>query len=182
MLERLVKGFKGGLLIGIGCMAYCLIPNHYVGAALFSIGLISILLLNEKLYTGVVGFIKNREDTINTIYILIGNLIGIGLLGFLAPEMSTNIASVKLNETWTEVLFNSCACGALMYIAVWGYVYQDSLITTILAIMTFILCGFDHCIANYFYMTNSGVIFDWRLLVMVVGNAIGALILSKLNI
>ena len=51
-------------------------------------------------------------------------------------------------------------------------------------IMFFILCGFEHCVANsgYFAMAKVPLSLDLfvRLGLMVLGNAIGALIFTKL--
>jgi formate/nitrite transporter FocA (FNT family) len=66
-----------------------------------------------------------------------------------------------------------------MYTAVRGYL-DNKILITIFAIMVFILCGFDHCIANYFYMVNSSIYFDYKLLIMILGNSIGSWTLSKI--
>lgn len=47
-----------------------------VGAIMFSIGLLTILNMGFKLFTGSVGYIKSKDDIRDNIIILIGNIIG----------------------------------------------------------------------------------------------------------
>ena len=176
-----IKAIKAGILIGLGCIAYITVENKYIGAGLFSLGLLGILTQELKLYTGVIGFLGRKEDIIPGLIILGGNLLGIGALGLISSGLVPSCSSLiygKLGKSFFEVLFSSWACGILMYTAVMGY-RKGYPIIVVISIMFFILCGFDHCIANYFYMTNSGILFDWRLPVMIFGNSLGSWTLSK---
>lgn len=54
-----------------------------VGAIMFSIGLLTILNMQFKLFTGSVGYIKSKDDIKDNFIILIGNIIGAcGILAF----------------------------------------------------------------------------------------------------
>jgi formate/nitrite transporter FocA (FNT family) len=83
----------------------------------------------------------------------------------------------------------------MMYLAVNGWRKTQNPLTVIMPIMFFILCGFEHCIANFGYfwmwlMEDAGGHFAERiaecpmgfsvnLLIMIVGNALGSLSFSK---
>lgn len=182
-LELISLAIKAGIMIGLGCIAYTTVENKYVGAFLFSLGLLAVLSQGLKLYTGIIGFLGPRKDDfIVGLLILLGNLAGIGVLGYISTGFTPDCSELmygKLGKSFWEVLFSSWACGLLMYTAVKGYLAGHPIIV-ILAIMFFILCGFDHCIANYYYMSRSGVFFDWRLPVMILGNSLGSWTLSKI--
>ena len=73
----------------------------------------------------------------------------------------------------------------MMYIAVNNFKRSKDLISKyigiFLCVMVFILCGFEHCVANMFYFSianvwNLNVLF--YLFVMVIGNSIGSVIMA----
>lgn len=67
-------------------------------------------------------------------------------------------------------------CGLLMYIAVEGFARTDNFVMIVFPVATFILCGFNHCIADMFY-TMVGLS-DWSainaLICTTIGNVVGA--------
>lgn len=73
----------------------------------------------------------------------------------------------------------------MMYIAVNNFKHSKDLISKyigiFLCVMVFILCGFEHCVANMFYFSIANV---WNLnvllylFVMVIGNSIGSVIMA----
>ena len=73
----------------------------------------------------------------------------------------------------------------IMYIAVNNYKKEEDVIgkymTIFMGVMAFILCGFEHCVANMFYFSIAGV-FSFKvllyLLVMVLGNSLGSIIIA----
>ena len=72
----LINAIFGGMMIAIASYIYLQVGG-IVGAFLFSIGLLTILNMNFKLYTGAIGFIHmTAVDIKNIITILFGNLIG----------------------------------------------------------------------------------------------------------
>ena len=75
IINLLKKSILAGILIGLGGFAFLSIENTIVGSILFSFGLISIVLLGQKLYTGMIGYAKWSELS-SMIIILVGNFIG----------------------------------------------------------------------------------------------------------
>ena len=72
-----------------------------------------------------------------------------------------------------------------MYIAVNNYKKENDVIgkymTIFMGVMAFILCGFEHCVANMFYFSIAGTfslkVFAY-LLVMILGNSVGSVIIA----
>lgn len=124
---------------------------------------------------------------------LLGNLIGIAAIAFLfrltgiseVVSSGNNLFALKLEHAWYETLALSIFCGMMMYIAVDSYknVKHDlaKVIILIFAVMIFILSKFEHSIANmlYFFLSDAitlkGILY---LIIMVLGNAIGAIALN----
>ena len=67
-----------------------------------------------------------------------------------------------------------------MYLAVELYKKKSNSLYVIMPIMIFILCGFDHCIANmYYFAINPVPAFQLRTLfffvINIIGNSIGSI-------
>jgi formate/nitrite transporter FocA (FNT family) len=54
-MKSKIQSILAGILIGIGAYAYVSISNLYIGAFIFSLGLISVFILEAKLFTGKIG-------------------------------------------------------------------------------------------------------------------------------
>ena len=74
-------------------------------------------------------------------------------------------------------------CGAMMHIAVYLFKRGKHPLYVIMPIMFFILCSFEHCVADAGYFGMAHVVPNLdvlgRLFTMVIGNGIGSLILTK---
>lgn len=82
-----------------------------VGAIMFSIGLLTILNMGFKLFTGSVGYIKSKDDIRDNIIILIGNIIGAcGILAFPHAAALSLVAS-KLTIPLYLVFLKGVVCG-----------------------------------------------------------------------
>ena len=194
-LDYLIKGIYAGIVIGIGGIAYLAIQNKIVGSFIFSVGLLTVCMYSLNLYTGKVGYILvNKVSYILELLIsLIGNFIGTFLVGNLMRltrytayiETAKNIVNTKLNDNLLSIFILSMFCGMIMYIAVNNYKKEKGdigkYIIIVMGVMAFILCGFEHCVANMFYFSIAGI---WSmkvflyLLVMVLGNSLGSIIIA----
>lgn len=197
----LIDGILGGMMIGIGGTVFLMVDNKIVGSLLFSIGLLTILVFNLGLYTGKVGYLfinKNiNQNVIIILFTLIGNFVGtnITVMFIKATRLfsiilikNTDIVSTKLSDTPLSLFVLSVFCGLLMFIGVDSFKSnQDknvivSVLMPILCVSVFILCGFEHSIADMFYFALQGGNYIIRLLVIIIGNAIGGNILPVLSI
>ena len=57
-----LKSIFAGIMIGLGGCVFLHCDNRYIGAFLFSFGLLSILNLEGLLYTGRIGFFEFHKD------------------------------------------------------------------------------------------------------------------------
>ena len=127
---------------------------------------------------------------------LIGNFIGTFFVGFILKytriytmisEKAKTLADIKLNDTLISILILSFFCGILMYLAVNTYKEVKDIgkyLAVFLGVIVFILCGFEHCIANMYYFSVSST---WSLntllylLIMILGNSLGGILIPLCN-
>ena len=178
------KSILAGIFIGIGGFTYLSVDNKILGAILFSFGLISVVILNQKLYTGIIGYVGLRRGHYYLFTTLIGNIFGAGLISLLISplinEQAVKIVENKLNNPLPETFIKSIICGMLIYLAVELYKHKQDLLCLILPVVIFILTEAEHCIADVFYCFAS-CIFDIRMLyfipICIIGNSIGSIII-----
>ena len=187
-------------MIAIGGTVFLSIENKVIGASLFSIGLFGVLIYNLNLYTGKIGYLitdLNLKYIKELIITLIGNFIGACSVGFILRytriydkiyEKSLILANTKLNDNILSIFILSIFCGLLMYYAVNGFKKQTDFgkyLVVYLGVAAFILCGFEHCIANMYYFSVADI---WSLKtlgytgIMVLGNSIGSFIIPLCNL
>lgn len=194
-LDFLIKGIYAGILISIGGIAYLAIDNKIVGSFIFSFGLLTVCMYSFNLYTGKVGYILvNKLNYLKELFIsLLGNFIGTLLVGNIMRltrfknyiDTAKNIVNIKLNDNILSIFILAIFCGMIMYIAVNNYKKEKNVIgkymTIFMGVMAFILCGFEHCVANMFYFSIAGVyslkVF-YYLLIMILGNSLGSIIIA----
>ena len=187
-------------MIAIGGTVFLSIENKVIGASLFSIGLFGVLIYNLNLYTGKIGYLItnfNLKYIKELIITLIGNFIGACSVGFILRytriydkiyEKSLVLANIKLNDNILSIFILSIFCGLLMYYAVNGFKKQTDFgkyLVVYLGVAVFILCGFEHCIADMYYFSVADI---WSLKtlgytgIMVLGNSIGSFIIPLCNL
>ena len=175
-----------GILVGIGVIINVLSPNKYIGSMLFSLALLTIIDLQLQLFTGQIGFAIDKKFTfIEYIFMLFYNLLGVSvvvnLYHFIATSASykqmIQIATNKFAHTHIQLLICGIMCGILMMIAV----YCKNMIITIFCIMTFILSGYEHCIASFpFLVFAPSIVNLTKFLMIVIGNSLGSIITNML--
>ena len=194
-LDFIIKGIYAGILIGMGGIAYLAIDNKIVGSFIFSFGLLTVCMYSFNLYTGKIGYLlKNKLSYIIELLLsLIGNFIGTFIVGSVMRltrfsgyvEKAQNLVNIKLDDSLLSIFILAIFCGIIMYIAVNNYKKGKDVIgkyiTIFMGVMAFILCGFEHCVANMFYFSIAGVYsfkMFYYLLVMILGNSIGSFIIA----
>ena len=182
------RGVWAGVLIGIGGCANLYSPIKLLGAALFSIGLIAVIIENCSLYTGKIGFIRHKPELLVLSEMLLGNIIGAFLIGqLLSPllfQKANEIMIQKLSSSWVLWFIKSIMCGILIYLAVDMFNKYKSLLVVVLPVFVFVMCGFEHCIANVFYLSVSKIISFKAIgfiITCIIGNTIGSLIATVLQ-
>lgn len=185
------KAVLAGIMIGIGGVVYLSCESKLVGAVLFSIGLLTIVLRGFHLFTGKVGYLVVQPLAYLGFLAMVwvGNFVGTGIVGLLmrhtryAPKalLAAKLWEAKAQDSLVSLFILAIFCGMLMYVAVdcCKICKQDGslqIAIVVLAVVVFILSGFEHCIANMFYgwfaccWTPDLLL---RLVVITLGNAVG---------
>ena len=172
------ESVMAGICISIGCIANLKASDPVVGAFLFSIGLLSVIHLGFWLYTGKVSDPRWAFNPIKLGLCFIFNLMGCALMSFPAcrlefvRESAQILVIEKENRPILTVFISAVLCGILISIAV----STKKQLIIILSVMTFILIGAEHVIADAFYMFVAGDIDPIFLAVVYAGNYVGGLL------
>jgi formate/nitrite transporter FocA (FNT family) len=189
-------------MIGVGGTVYLSVSNPVVGSLLFAVGLFTILIFQMQLFTGKVGYLFNNEIKhypIRLIVIWLGNLFGTYLycqgLHYSRLDIvikATTLCNQKLLQSVIATLFLAFMCGVLMYVAVDIFNNRKdgdigAYIGIFVCVSVFILCKFEHCVADMFYfgMMNGLSLFSFTALkyivIVTIGNGLGAVLIPLTN-
>ena len=219
-MRSIVAGLYLGLATILSyTLAVLLIGHHVIAskiafAGAFGIGLVIIVLLGSELFTG------NCFTTMFPVYhkklrffdilpmwgiCYVGNFVGIVLICFLFIKSGVNheamnqylasVVSNKLNFDYLELFIKGILCNFIVCAAAFvGMKLKEETAKTfimMIIVMTFVLPGFEHCIANgdIFTMgiTQLGSTIDWsmlplHMLISTLGNIIGGSVLLAVPI
>lgn len=193
-MEVFKKSTAAGIMIAIGATIYLSCTNKIVGAILFSTGLFSICAFGMNLFTGKIGYVLENKNNPNCLLIWLGNFFGCALavlpIRFAKPALfdpAFQMVTAKLELGIVQVIISAIFCGILMYIAVENYRSSKSdfgkQMGLFLCVSAFILCGFEHSIADMCYclfavnsveMAVRSLVF---LIIVSVSNGAGALLI-----
>ena len=151
--------------------------GKFIGACVFPGGLTMVLIAGSELFTGncllVIPLLEReirlRQTLKSWIIVYIGNLIGALLvsagvaysheLGLFHNDLAVaviNTAITKCSMTFSDAFLRGVMCNFLVCIAVWiSFAAKDvagKIMGLFFPIMIFVLCGFEHSIANMFYI------------------------------
>ena len=194
MLKTVFGAISAGVMIAIGGSVFLSCDSKYVGAVLFSVALLCICYLGYYLFTGKIGYLANdfsKENILNLCVGLAVNLIVTFLLGMLISfafpallDKAYIMCTAKLEQTFLITFIRAIFCGVLMYTAVEIFKEKKTPLGIIFCIPVFILCGFEHSIADMFYFGASGI-FEAKILTFelaaVLGNTVGGILLPLLS-
>ena len=185
VLKMLVLGMLAGVYIGFGADVFVLATSaggdpfqsmvaKLIGAALFPVGLMMVILCGAELFTGnnlLALALMDRKITAgkmlkNWAVVYIGNLIGSVLLAFLLAksglfadavgERAMAVAAAKTSMPFMPALIRGVLCNILVVLACWMQAGAKDLAGKILAIwfpiMMFVFAGFEHSVANMTYI------------------------------
>jgi len=186
----LILAVLAGGAIGIGGCVFLSLDNKVIGALMFTIGLYAICLHGLNLYTGKVGYLVNQPllYCVDLAIIWVGNLAGtfLAALGMQATritsisEKAAEMCKIKLSDSLISVFILGIFCGFLMFVAVDGYRSTKNPAILFMGVAAFILCGFEHCIADMFYFSIAKM---WSkeaflcILVITLGNSLGGVLI-----
>lgn len=194
-MNNFFKAVYAGMSIGLGGIIFLSCENKALGAFLFSIGLLSVLIFQFDLYTGKVCNTTYLKKPVELVEIWFGNFAGAIFMGLLAMSRNSfidtaeSMVAAKLQKSTFNILCDAVICGLCIGIAVKGYQKAEGLgkiLAIVLGVMVFILAGAEHIVADMFYFTVGGAETGLRrigdiiqfLLITTVGNTIGGIIMS----
>ena len=178
--ELLRKSAAAALMIGLGDYVLLKIGNP-LGPFLFAFGLLSVCVMGANLFTGKCGFlIEDKIKPWHLFLILLGNLVVGYLCGLAFSVADSSIISVAQEKvaSWDfswSFFIRSILCGVIMYLAVAIY-RKGSKLGILFGVPLFILCGFQHCIANIITLGVAQT-FSWTIIICILGNFIGSLVI-----
>lgn len=183
--EIILKSILAGIFISIGGWAYLAIGG-IVGMVMFAFGLLAVVHFGTTLYTGTAGF-KFEKKWWKLPLILIGNVIGCILVGMLTRYSSMNLSDAahlivlsRANGSFLQSMMLGIGCGVIMTTAV-AFASEKKYLPLLFGVPVFIACGFQHSIADAFYISACpaafleihwmNILFSW--LGVVIGNFLG---------
>ena len=188
-----------GLSIAMGCLVNLLSGNAIVGAVFFSAGLFLVLTRGYNLYTGKIGYLFNNKKSyiVDISLIWLGNLVGTLILSLfvnfthlfekIKPSVET-IITTKTSQGYLSAFLLAILCGIIIYLSVENYKQNPhefgKYLGILLLIPLFIICGFEHCVADMFYFFLIPDNIPTKLLYLLtitIGNSIGSITLNELK-
>ncbi|WP_237155427.1 formate/nitrite transporter family protein [Oryzibacter oryziterrae] len=151
--------------------------QRVLGGLVFTLGLAIVMIAGAELFTGncllvmawASRLLRTSEVLRNWVIIWTGNLVGaVGLMALLllAHTASLNngavgdavirLAAAKMAPDALTIFFKAVLCNILVCLAVWlsyaGRSVTDKILGMALPVSAFIAAGFEHCIANMFFL------------------------------
>ena len=157
-----------GVCIGIGGTVFLSCDSRIAGALFFCVGLFTICTFGFNLFTGKVGYILENSPSYAGFLLLVwlGNLLGTAAVGYtlrltraadVLAAKAASLCEAKLNDSLLSIFILSVFCNILMFVAVDGFKSNPHELGKYLGLLfgvcVFILCGFEHCVANMFYFS-----------------------------
>ncbi|MBC3901029.1 formate/nitrite transporter family protein [Acetobacterium malicum] len=180
----------------------------YIGAGVFPVGLMLVVLCGAELFTGnnlMTLSVFKKEITVGAMLrnwgvVWVANLIGSVLLAWLMSQSglygeamtakAIGIAEAKVAIPLFPVIIRAIFCNILVVLAVWMQSGAKDVIGKIFAIwfpiMLFVLSGFEHSVANMFFIPMGilcGADITWaqaflnNIIPVTLGNIIGGAII-----
>lgn len=204
MVQKIGKSLLAGILIGIGGAIFVStsvngLHNKILGAFLFSFGLFYICNQGWYLFTGRIGYFFDYplKEKLELLLVLGMNILGVVVVGYLMKLTNSNFSKdicnklieTKLDISYLSFFVKSFFCGVMMILAVEGYRNFSSplskTLSIIFAVVIFILAGFEHSIADLFYIAYANFSYlsgnlIFKVLLAILGNALGSISLYSL--
>jgi len=181
-------------------------PTRLLGGLSFCLGLVLVVIGGAELFTGnnllamawTSNLISTRDVLRNWFLTYLGNVIGClgtvllvvwadtaSLGGGAVGEMALQIARSKADLSFSEAFARGILCNALVCLAVWlamgGHSVTDKILGMLLPITAFVAIGFEHSIANWFFLPY-GLAIDGQSVVSTVGVGRNLIAVSAGNI
>lgn len=183
--SMLILGFLAGAFISMGFLLYIRLTggmpaewgafSTFIGAAVFPLGIILVLLAGGELLTGnmttlpMAWFAKKITFTAvlrNWTIVLVSNFLGAIFVAYFFGHVvgltetgpyldkTVAVAQAKLNDTFIQAFISAIGCNWLVALAIWIATGSQDAVGKIAGvwfpIMAFVVIGFQHVVANMF--------------------------------
>lgn len=188
--KTFISAVLAGASIAFGGVAFLSIDNKVLGALFFTVGLFTVCTFGLHLFTGKVCYVfeQDKKYAKSIPVIWLGNLAGTGIVAAMVrlsriasiSERAVTMCQGKTNDNLLSLFLLGILCNIFIYIGVEGFKNNPHEVGKYLAlffgVMVFILCGYEHCVADMFYFWVAGA---WSvravlcLLIITLGNVVG---------
>jgi len=221
-LQLAMLGVLAGGFIGLGSLYYVIVVSdpalphalqRVLGGVVFSLGLLLVVVAGAELFTGnnllamawADGCLSTRDVLVNWAVVCAANFAGAAGLALVVllsghagqyADTYLKIAAAKSSLPLAQAFFLGVLCNVLVCLAMWmvlaGRSVVDKFIAIVLPISAFVAAGFEHSIANMYFLplammlkASAGQAVEyaglWRNLVPVIaGNLVGGSVLVAL--
>ena len=178
--------------------------SRLISACLFPAGLAMVLISGSELFTGnnliIIALLEKKiklaQMLKNWTVVFLGNFIGAGFVAMLVvyghtpdqfggklADSIVNAALHRVNLTFMDSLIRGILCNILVCIAVWAAfaskTVSGKLLMSFWPIMLFVLCGFEHSIADI-YFCLAGLFAAGEYEIAAEGLTMGSFLLKNL--
>ena len=204
MKEKLFSGVMAGAYIALGAMTYLSIPNSTVGALFFAAGIFLVFNFSNMLFTRVcpLSAATGEYGMKDMAVAWIGNGLGAGIVATAAhfcrfegkiAEKLAPVAEGKLADGPLSLFVMGVFCAVFVsYAVLLGKKHKSGSFAQIfyvwLMITAFVFGGYDHIVANMYYLAAYSWAFgaDWLMICKVLffvtaGNVAGGLLIGFLE-
>lgn len=179
--KTFLLGLMGGLFVSFGCLGSIMAitalgpMGKFVGAVMFPVGIMFVILVGGALFTGncLVGMAYlNKQITLKAFmkdltFVWLGNLVGSVFGAFLManakvfnPEAIATVVALAHKKTtlpFNAAIASGFLCNVLVAAAVWkSYTAKDAtgkILSCFFPVMIFAYLGFEHVVANMTYLS-----------------------------
>ena len=198
-LKTFIGGILAGAAIALGGTVFLSLEDKVLGALFFTVGLFAVCTFGFNLYTGKVCYALDSDASyaLSLPVIWLGNLAGTWLvaaaegltrIGPKLAEKAQVLCRTKLDDGPLSIFLLALFCNILIWLAVEGFKNNPhpagKYLSLFFGVTVFILCGFEHCVANMYYFSVAGM-WSWKtlgwLLIMTLGNSVGGMLFPLLR-
>lgn len=169
-------GFAGIASTTAACSISIPSVSKLIGAIVFPAGMAMVLVAGSELFTGnnliIIAVLEGKVSVFkmlkNWLFVYIGNFLGAAFVAVLVVYGHTpmlfegelakaivNAGKARTDLTFSESFIRGILCNILVCIAVWmsfaAKRVSGKLLTSFWPVMIFVLCGFEHSIADMYF-------------------------------
>ena len=201
MKGKWISSIMAGIFIAMGAMVYLSVPNNLIGSMFFATGIFLVLNLHNMLITRVCPLMvydhKYHWSDIGISWV--GNGLGILIAALVVyftrfesviSDPIKKIGETKLNDSPQSLFLLGILCACFVAFAVLIGAKQEKgsfgqIFYVWLFITAFVYCGFEHIVADMFYLSCYALNFGADILQVVkvlvcvtAGNLLGGLFIA----